>query len=656
MEKTILALSFLLLHMEAAQTPSRWTPELAMEIQTVGSVVPSPDGRLAAWTQTRAVMEAEKSEMISQIYLGRTDGSRPMQLTRGEKSATAPSFSRDGSYVYFQSARSGKQNLWRISVGGGEAEMLTDWKGSIGAYTVSPDGKWIAFAGVPDDPEEEKAKKEKRDFRVVDENPKNHGLWVIAAEPGVSGTKSPRKLFANAYHITDLDWAPDSRKIAFEHQPTPNADEWRLTDISEVDVESGTVRPLAVTEAAERTPLYSPDGRYLAYTVSSEPVRWGGDARVVLLPRQDGQLRVLPASYDERPLFAGWSGDSSMIYFAENKQTRTALYAMPVDGVPKLVYEPKQGVAGLGVRLNAKATHAGFTCESSLEPPEACVLQLSATSPVRVSRANTDKVLPPIGETKLVRWKAKDGLDIEGLVTYPVGFESGKKYPLILNIHGGPMGVFNENYPGRPGLYPLAAFASKGYAVLRCNIRGSGGYGKQFRFANYNDWGGKDFDDLMAGVDHVIEMGVADPDRLAVMGWSYGGFMTSWVIGHTRRFKAAAIGAPVTNLWSFTGTSDIPGFLPDFFAGEPWDSFEAYRKHSPMSYVKGITTPALILHGEGDVRVPISQGYEFYNALKRQGIPAKMVVYPREPHGPQEPKFMLDILRRHLDWVEKYVR
>jgi dipeptidyl aminopeptidase/acylaminoacyl peptidase len=218
------------------------------------------------------------------------------------------------------------------------------------------------------------------------------------------------------------------------------------------------------------------------------------------------------------------------------------------------------------------------------------------------------------------------------------------------------MGVFSESYPGRPGLYPLAAFASKGYAVLRCNIRGSGGYGKQFRFANYNDWGGKDYDDLMAGVDHVIGMGVADPDRLAVMGWSYGGYMTSWVIGHTRRFKAAAIGAPVTNLWSFTGTSDIPGFLPDFFAGEPWDSFEAYRKHSPMSYVKGITTPALILHGEGDIRVPISQGYEFYNALKRQGIPAKMVVYPREPHGPQEPKFMLDIMRRHLDWVEKYVR
>ena len=148
--------------------------------------------------------------------------------------------------------------------------------------------------------------------------------------------------------------------------------------------------------------------------------------------------------------------------------------------------------------------------------------------------------------------------------------------------------------------------------MLRCNIRGSSGYGKQFRFANMADWGGKDFEDLMSGVDHVIGLGVADADRLAVMGWSYGGYMTSWVVGHTTRFKAAAVGAGVTNLWSFTGTADITGFLPDYFGGEPWEVFENFRKHSPMSYVKNVTTPTLVLHGEADVRVPVTQGYEFY--------------------------------------------
>jgi dipeptidyl aminopeptidase/acylaminoacyl peptidase len=226
----------------------------------------------------------------------------------------------------------------------------------------------------------------------------------------------------------------------------------------------------------------------------------------------------------------------------------------------------------------------------------------------------------------------------------------------VLVIHGGPAGVFTDTFIARSGLYPMATFAARGYAVLRPNPRGSSGYGVKFRRANLNDWGGKDYEDLMAGVDHVISMGVADPERLAVMGWSYGGFMTSWVLTHTRRFKAAAVGAGVTNLWSFTGTADIPGFLPYYFSGNPWENFEAYRAHSPMSFVKGATTPTLILHGEADVRVPISQGYELYNALKQQGVTTKMVVYPRTPHGPREPKFLLDIMQRHLEWVEKYVR
>ena len=151
-------------------------------------------------------------------------------------------------------------------------------------------------------------------------------------------------------------------------------------------------------------------------------------------------------------------------------------------------------------------------------------------------------------------------------------------------------------------------------------------------------------------------MGVADPDRLAIMGWSYGGYMTSWTITQTKRFKAAAIGAGVTNLWSFTGTADVSGFIPDYFGGEAWDNFEAWKKHSPITYIKGVTTPTLILHGEADDRVPVTQGYEYYNSLKRQGTLAKMVVYPRQPHGPREPKFVLDIMQRHVDWVEKYVR
>jgi dipeptidyl aminopeptidase/acylaminoacyl peptidase len=626
-----------------------------MQVRTIGDVVPSPDGRLVAYTQSRAVMETEKSEVDTQIFLAAADGSQRMQLTRGEKGASSPQFSPDGHYVYFSSERSGKPNLWRIPVDGGEAEMLTEWKGEIGGFRVSPDGKWLAFAGMEERADEEKQKKEKRDFRVVDENPKNHSLWVVPAEADSQGKRAARQVAKTTYHVMDFDWSPDSRTIAFAHQPTPVADDWVHSDISEVNVESGAVRDVAATGAAEQSPHYSPDGKYLAYMRSTDPARWAGIERIVLLPRQSGTARELPPTFDERPTLIGWTGDSARLLFGEPKGTTGVVYAMGVDGPAQPLYRPERGTMQ-PAHLNAAGTAIGIVGESWDEAPEAYVLKLGEHTPQRVSAANVDLPKPPLGKTETVKWKARDGLDIEGLLTYPASYESGKKYPMILVIHGGPTGVFQDNFLGRYGLYPFASFAAKGYAVLRVNPRGSGGYGRAFRFANMNDWGGKDYEDLMAGVDHVIGMGVADPDHLAVMGWSYGGFMTSWVITHTHRFKAAAVGAGVTNLWSFTGTSDIPGFLPDYFSGEPWTNFDGFYNHSPMAFVKGVTTPTLILHGEADIRVPTSQGYELYNALKRQGLVAKMVVYPRTPHGPREPKFLLDIMQRHLEWVDKYVK
>jgi dipeptidyl aminopeptidase/acylaminoacyl peptidase len=227
--------------------------------------------------------------------------------------------------------------------------------------------------------------------------------------------------------------------------------------------------------------------------------------------------------------------------------------------------------------------------------------------------------------------------------------------PLILNIHGGPAGVFQQNFLGGRGPYPLAVFSSRGYAILRANPRGSSGYGTEFRRANTKDWGGMDYQDLMTGVDHVIAMGVADPERLGVMGWSYGGYMTSWIITQTKRFKAASAGAPVTNLMSFNGTADIPSFVPDYFGGHFWENPEIYAKHSAMFNIKGASTPTLIQHGEADIRVPISQGYELYNALKAQGVPTRMIVLPRQPHGPNEPKMQLAAMQSNLEWFEKYL-
>ncbi len=636
-----------------------WTPELSMKVQEVSSVVPSPNGEWVVYEQTRAVMEEEKSEMLTHLFLARADGSRRFQLTQGDKSCNAPSFSPDGQFVYFVSGRNaeeGKKNLWRIRIDGGEAERLTDWPGTLGVYVVSPNGKWVAFTGREKDAEIEKAKKEKRDFRVIDEKPENHRLWIIPAEPDQEGKREPKQLFDAAYHIQGFDWSPDSQRIAFEHRPTPKADDWTRADIAEVEVATGTVRELAATPGAEASPLYSPDGKYLVYQRTPDHADWASQGSIVLLPRDGGELRPLAPTRDEHfwsAYLLGWSPDSKSVVFSEPWGTRYVIYKAGIDGSLATVYQP-EGTLG-SPNLNLTGTQLGFMSESPDQPQEAYVMPLAGGTPRQVSDAHGDMTLPPLGKTEAIRWKSPDGLEIEGLLTYPVSYEKGRSYPLVLVIHGGPAGVFTSTFLGNRSVYPLATFASKGWAVLRANPRGSSGYGRKFRFANHDDWGGGDYQDIMAGVDHVIEMGVADPQRMVVMGWSYGGYMTSWVLTHTNRFRAAAVGAGVTNLWSFTGTSDIAAFLPDYFGGEPWEVFEAYRKHSPMSYVKGVTTPTLILHGEADVRVPTTQGYELYNALKRQGVESEMVVYPRTPHGPREPKFVLDIARRHVEWVEKHL-
>lgn len=637
-----------------AQSPGGWTPELTLQLKNVGAVTPSPDGRMLVWTETRQVLDTDKSEVSTQLWTGAVDGSKRRQLTRHEKSSNAPAWSPDGQWVYFLSARGPKRQVYRIAIAGGEAEQVTDSKGSISEFELSPDGATLAYASYETPAEKEKAKKEKRDYVVVGEDPENESLYLLPL-----GAEKPaaKKLTDGKRHTGDFAWAPDGKTIALVHWPSPGADDWTKGELAEVDVASSAWKSLGRAESFRgNKPLYSPDGRFLAYTrAATVPAKWAFQSRIVLLDRRSGQARELPATYDDQPSMIGWTADSSRLLFSEAKRTRTAIFAMPVDGPPQQVFEPARGIVN-GVRLNAKATHYGFAHETPEMAVEAYAMPVGGASPVRVSAANTGLAKPEVPKTEVVRWKSKDGMEVEGVLTYPLGYEKGKKYPLILNIHGGPTGVFNENYVGRAALYPIAVFAARGYLVLRPNPRGSSGYGQPFRFANYNDWGGKDFEDDQAGVDLLIAQGVADAEKLAVMGWSYGGYMTNWTITQTTRFKAAAAGAGLSNLWSFTGTADVLGFIPDYFGGEPYQAFDRYQKHSPITHVKNVTTPTLFLHGQLDDRVPLGQAHEMYHALRQRGVATKLVEYPRTPHGPSEPKFVLDIMQRHLDWVDKYVR
>jgi dipeptidyl aminopeptidase/acylaminoacyl peptidase/L-aminopeptidase/D-esterase-like protein len=662
-----------ILHSTAARgggagPPGGWSPEAMLGVKQVGGVQVSPDGKRVAFVVRRAVVGDGISEFVSQVHVADVDGSFP--LTRGEKSCEGPQWSPDGEQIAFLTARSGKPQVWAIRARGGEARRLTDAKGEVVGFRWSPDGRRIAYAATDPAPgEREKRAKQKDDARVVDETPRRNGLYVIdvAAE---EDAREGRRLTGGGMSVyadagPGFDWSPDGAAIAFAHTPTAAADDWTRSDISVVDARTGAVTPLARTGRAESAPSYSPDGRRVAFVASDDPPTWAFDSAVYVVDAGGGTPRKLADSFDHRPELLGWSADGARLLYRENRGTTTRLYALPLDGEPEGLGPDDGAVAE--AYLNPTRTAIGYGFQTESTAPEAYRLRLDGTAPARVSRVNADLPDFPLGRTETIRWKAKDDREIEGLLTYPVGYEEGKKYPLLLIIHGGPAGVFARTFIASPtsatsggrhstSAYPVAAFAARGYAVLRCNVRGSSGYGKDFRHANLKDWGGGDFQDLMAGADHVVSRGVADPERLGVMGWSYGGFMTSWVIGHTGRFKAASVGAGVTDLVSFSGTADIASFLPSYFGGEPWDRADSYRQHSPIAHVRGVKTPTLIQHGEDDERVPIAQGYELYNALKRQGCTVTMVTYPRTHHAIQEPKLLLDAMRRNLEWFDQYLR
>lgn len=640
----------------SAYGQTAWTPELQIKVSALANPRISPDGTRVVYQRSDAVMTADRSEYVTQLWLASIDGKTNYQITFGDKSSSNPKWSPDGTMIAFVSNRKDNRNqIYVLRIAGGEAEQITDGKSAVSDFDWSPDSKQIAFTMTdPKTEEEEKNERARNDFRWVDENIKLSRLYVVPLARDDAGKREPRKLTAIDRNVTSFDWSPDGRRIVFSHTKSPVADYWPTADVSIVDLETAIVTAFSAGEAAEQNPLYSPDGKWIAMTVSDLPTRWAQSNRIYVFPAGGGKPLVMPQSYDGQPNLLSWTPDSRGILFTEARGTGSAIYGADVTAGKISLIEYLDAV--VTSPFSHKSGLYAYVRQTADTPPEIYVGRAGGAAAAKISNANAAYAAIPIGKTEVIKWKSKDGREIEGLLTYPVGYSSGKRVPLILNVHGGPAGVFQQSFIGNRGVYPLASMSAAGLAILRPNPRGSSGYGTEFRRANIKDWGGMDYEDLMAGVDRVIEMGVADENRLGVMGWSYGGYMTSTIITKTNRFKAASAGAAVTNLMSFNGTADIPSFVPDYFEAEFWDNPEIYARHSAMFNIKNARTPTLIQHGDADVRVPISQGYELYNALKRLGVPVRMIVLPRQPHGPTEPRMQLAAMQSNMEWFSKYLK
>lgn len=634
-----------------------WNTERMLEMSILGGIKVSPDGKKVLFTLRSTIMEGKESRYLTHIFMTDVEKEITVPFTEGDKSCTSPDWSPDGKWISFLSDRNGKKNIWLISPSGGEAFPLTSLKSGVKYYEWSPDSSVIAFTMTdPYTPEEIRAKEEKRDVRVLDENIKGVNLYSVQVEAFPKTPRKPCQLTFETFSINSFDWSPDRGEIAFAHTKTPRMEDDNTSIISKLNIETGEVKRFINNGASVTSPLYSHDGKWLAFCSGENPPLEFGVKSIMIIPAKGGEIIPLSETPNQNPTIIGWWEDDKSLCLMECFRTTRRLYKLPTDGGSPQVVAGGETVLSTP-SMNISGDIIAFKLNSSRTPEEIFIMGTNGETPRQITHINEKFKDIPAGKTETIRWKSTDGTEIEGLLTYPPNYSSGMKFPLLVEIHGGPDSLFLETYMGafHYNFYPHPLFSQKGYLIFRPNFRGSDGYGADFRKLVMKDFGGNDIKDILSGVDFLVDSGIADPDRMGIMGWSYGGYLTAMIISQTNRFKAASFGAGLSNLVSLSTTTIRTTALPAYMGINLWEDFNRIFSHSPLKYAVNINTPLLILHGDADLMSPISQGLELYNTLRLMGKEVKMAVYPRSGHIIHEPKLCVDLLKRNLEWFEKYV-
>ena len=649
-------------------------------LRTVGGVAIAPDGGAVAFTMRS--IDWESNRWDTEIWLA-NDGEEPFQLTRTDGgSSTRPAWSPDGRWIAFAADRGDGRQVHAIRASGGEAVAVTSASEGVGGFAWSPDGTRIAYTSEDETSKEAKAREERYGkFAFEDQESGIDHLWLIdfAPAPWPSATEAPceepapeedgsdseaeegcvrgvearRLTEGDDFSVNDFLWSPDGSRIAIDTVDDTLITSYHTSDISLLDVESGELTPLVEGPGWDGVATWSPDGESLIYVSSAGDTvsDYYRHAQILKISAEGGETVRLAEAFDGQLGGLDWTPRG--LYGAAWRGTERHLFEIdPETGAVELVADAPERIFGLD--FSADGEQVVFSGHDGKGLTDVYQTRIAEWSPRAVTKMDRQIESWELPRTEVIAWPSRDGTEVEGVLYTPKDFDPSAEHPLLVVIHGGPAGIdFPDPLPSY--VYPIAQWVAKGAVVLRPNYRGSIGYGQDFQALNVRNLGVGDAWDVLSGVDHLVERGFIDEDRMGAMGWSQGGYISAFLTTNSDRFSAISVGAGISNWMTYYVNTDIHPFTRQYLKATPWEDPEIYALTSPMTKINDASTPTLIQHGENDRRVPIPNAYELYQGLSDVGVPTELVVYEGFGHGITKPKERLAAIWHNWQWFLRYL-